>query len=173
MPTIDIIDTQVFTALRTFLLSLAPSGAEVIRGQDNLVSMPKGNFATMTSTQMVRLATNIPTYSPLTGTGQKTVETKFRYLIQTDFYGPNSQPWAVQAKSLFRDDYAIEMFPDNIVPLFSDDAIQIPLIDGEQQYEQRWKLQMSLEYQPIITMDQDFATSLVATIKEVDAYYPV
>lgn len=172
MPTISIIDTDVYTALRTYLLSLAPAGAEVIRGQDNQVAMPIGNFATMTSNQMVRLATNVTTYQPLIGTGQKEVLTAFRYLIQVDLYGPLSQPWAAQAKSLFRDSYAVDLFPSNIVPLFADDAIQLPLVNGEEQWEQRWKMQMSVQYNPLVTVSQDFATSLTATIIEVDAKWP-
>ena len=172
MPTISIIDTDVFTALRTYLLSLAPTGAEVIRGQDNQVSMPVGNFATMTSNMLIRLATNVTKYDPLIGTGQKEVLTAFRYPIQVDFYGPLSQPWAAQAKSLFRDSYAVDLFPSNIVPLFADDAIQLPLVNGEEQWEQRWKMQMSVQYNPEITVAQDFATSLTATIIEVDAKWP-
>lgn len=172
MPTISIIDTDVYTALRTYLLSLAPAGAEVIQGQTNQVSMPIGNFATMTSNQMVRLATNVTTYQPLIGTGQKEVLTAFRYLIQVDLYGPLSQPWAAQAKSLFRDSYAVDLFPSNIVPLFADDAIQLPLVNGEEQWEQRWKMQMSVQYNPVTTVGQDFASSLSAILVEVDAKYP-
>lgn len=172
MATISIIDNDVFTALRSYLLGLAPLGAEVVRGLDNGVPMPLGDFATMTSGTMIRLATNVNTYDPLTGTGQKEVLTAVRYPISVDFYGPNSQPWAAQAKNLFRDSYAVDMFPSNIVPLYADDATQIPLIDGEQQYDQRWRMQMSVQYNPVITVGQDFATSLNAVIKEVDAYYP-
>ena len=172
MPTISIIDTDVYTALRTYLLSLAPAGAEVVQGIQNQVSMPVGNFATMTSSQMVRLATNVTTYQPFIGAGQKEVLTAFRYLIQVDLYGPLSQPWAAQAKGLFRDSYAVDLFPSNIVPLFADDAIQLPLVNGEEQWEQRWKMQMSVQYNPLVTASQDFATSLKAEIVSVDVKYP-
>lgn len=172
MATISIIDTDCYTALRSYLLVLAPAGAEVVQGIQNELAMPKGDFCVMTSSQMVRLATNVTTYDPLVGTGQKEVLTAIRYPFQVDFYGPNSQPWATMAKSLFRDSFAVDMFPSNIVPLHADDAVQMPLIDSEAQFEQRWRMSMSVQYNPVTTVGQDFATSLSATIKEVDAYYP-
>ena len=170
--TISTIDQDCFTAVRTYLLSLAPSGAEVVQGISNQVAMPKGNFAVMTSLQMVRLATNVTTYQPNAGTGQKSVETAFRYMFQLDIYGPNSQPWAAQVSALWRDEYATDMMPSNIQPLYADDPSQMVLVDGEDQYEQRWRVQAALQYNPVSTVGQDFAASLSATLVEVDSTYP-
>jgi hypothetical protein len=71
-----------------------------------------------------------------------------------DFYGPDSQEWAIKTVALWRDEYATEIFPSNIQPLYADDPIQIPLIDGEAQYEQRWRLAGSLQYNPILSTAQ-------------------
>lgn len=170
--TISTIDQDCFKAVRTYLLSLAPAGAEVVQGQDNQVAMPKGNFAVMTSLQMIRLATNVTTYQPNAGTGQKSVETAFRYMFQLDIYGPDAQPWAAQASALWRDEYATDQMPANIQPLYADDPSQMVLVNAEDQYEQRWRVQAALQYNPVLTLGQDFAASLSATLKEVDAFYP-
>lgn len=169
--TISTIDQDCYKAVRTYLLSLAPVGAEVVQGIQNQVAMPKGNFAVMTSLQMVRLATNVTTYTPA-GTGTKSVETAFRYMFQLDIYGPDAQSWAAQASALWRDEYATSQMPANIQPLYADDPSQMALVNAEDQYEQRWRVQAALQYNPVTTVAQDFAASLSATIKEVDAFYP-
>lgn len=146
--TLDINDQDVFRALVTFFRSFIPAGVEVIQAQDNRVSMPKGGFITMNNTGMDRLSFNIDSYAI---NQDKTILTPTKYSMQLDFYGPISQEWAMQTVALFRDEYATEIFPSNIQPLYADDPVQIPLIDGEAQYEQRWKLVASLQYNPILS----------------------
>jgi len=52
--------SQIQTALRSFLLSVLPSGVEVLEGQDNRVPEPSAtDFVVMTAIQRPRLATNI------------------------------------------------------------------------------------------------------------------
>lgn len=164
MVTIDIQDQDVFTALRTFLLSFLPTGCEVVQGIDNQVPMPVGGWVSMTSAGMQRLSTNVNTYEDQT----ETFLTPSRYDIQLDFYGPASQSWATMCQTLFRDEYATSQFPSNIQPLFADDPLQMPLVNAESQYEQRWKLTASLQYNPTITAAQQSATSLDIGLKPID-----
>ena len=146
---LDINDQDIFKAMRVFIQSFVPATVQVVQAQDNRVPMPKGGFITMNNTGMDRLSFNIDNYeSVLEG---KTILTPTRYSMQLDFYGPDSQVWAMQTMALFRDEYATELFPPNIQPLYADDPVQIPLIDGEAQYEQRWKLVASLQYNPILS----------------------
>ena len=88
--------------------------------------------------------------------------------MQLDFYGPSSQIWAVETMALFRDEYATQIFPSNIQPLYADDPIQIPLIDGEAQYEQRWKLVASLQYNPTLTTSQQSMLDVVVGLAPID-----
>jgi hypothetical protein len=88
--------------------------------------------------------------------------------MQLDFYGPDSQVWAMQTMALFRDDYATALFPSNIQPLYADDPIQIPLIDGEAQYEQRWKLVASLQYNPILSTTQQSMLAAKIELAPID-----
>lgn len=58
MPT----QSNILTALRTFLLSVLPANTEVVRGQDNQVPEPSVNdFVVMTPIIQKRLATNVQT----------------------------------------------------------------------------------------------------------------
>jgi hypothetical protein len=168
--TLDINDQAVFTALRAFLLSFLPSGTEVVQGIDNRVPMPEAGFVVMTSLGQYRLNTNRTDYQSVAQT--KAVQTHARYTVQLDFVGPSSQAWATQAQALFRDVYAAEMMPANIQPLYADDPMQIALVDGEAQYEQRWMLTASIDYAPTMTIAQQSATSLEITTKVVDMEFP-
>ena len=66
----SITETQVFTALRLFLLSILPAGIEVVRAEYNRVPEPKvADFVVMTATSRNRLATNIDDYEDVRFTG--------------------------------------------------------------------------------------------------------
>ena len=164
--TIDIIEQDVFTALVSLLTSFLPAGTEVVYGQDNRVPMPLGGFVTMTSAGMDRLSINVDTYNYANQT--KSILTPTNYKIQLDFYGANSQAWAMQAQALFRDAYATDTMPANIQPLYADNPIQLPLIDGEAQYEQRWKLTANIQYNPLITTSQQSMTAINVTLAPID-----
>jgi hypothetical protein len=164
--TIDIIDHDIFRSMRAFLLSFLPTNTEVIQAQDNKVAMPKKGFVAMNNVGMDRISFNIDNYQATTQ--GKTILTPFRYSLQLDFYGENAQNWCAEAVSLFRDEYATDIFPSNIQPLYADDPIQIPLIDGESQYEQRWKLVTSLQYNPILTTTQQSMLAAVIDLAPID-----
>lgn len=164
--TLDIDDQDVFRALVVFFRSFLPSEVEVVQAQDNRVPMPKGGFVTMNNTSMDRLSFNIDSYNA--ETQGKSILTPTKYGIQLDFYGPDSQIWAMKTVSLFRDEYATQIFPKNIQPLYADDPVQIPLIDGESQYEQRWKLVATLQYNPTLTTTQQSMLEVAIGLAPID-----
>lgn len=164
--TLDTNDQDIFTALVVFFRTFIPSNVEVIQAQENRVAMPKGGFIAMNNTSMDRLSTNVDAYQAINQ--GKTILTPTRYGIQLDFYGPISQEWAIKTMALFRDEYATEIFPPNIQPLYADDPVQLPLIDGEDQYEQRWKLQATLQYNPILSTAQQSMLGVNVGLAPID-----
>lgn len=164
--TIDLIDQDVFRAFVVFFKTFLPATVEVVQAQDNRVPMPKSGFVSMNNTGMDRLSFNIDKYQSLTQ--GKTILTPTKYSMQLDFYGQYSQIWAMQTVSLFRDEYSTELFPKNIQPLYADDPVQIPLIDGESQYEQRWKLTATLQYNPTISVTQQSMLEAKAILAPID-----
>lgn len=163
---IDATNDAVFAALRAFLLGVLPAGVEVIQTQDNRVPLPiQGlGFVTMNNVHQRRLATNVTGYTAST----KGVSAATEYQIQLDIYGDASGEWAQIAQTLLRDEYATEAFPVGIQPLHADDPIQLPLINAEHQFEQRWKLQVFIQYDPIVTVASQSATMLQVGLKEID-----
>lgn len=70
---ISITESNVLTALRTFLLSVLPTGVEIVKGQDNQVGEPQGpDFVVMTPLLRSRLGTNIDSYQDCAFTGSIT-----------------------------------------------------------------------------------------------------
>ena len=93
--------------------------------------------------------------------------------MQLDFYGPTSQVFCIETVSLFRDEIATEIFPKNIQPLYADDPHQMPLINGEDQYEQRWRLLATLQYNPILTTAQQSALHVEVGVHPIDQIFPI
>ena len=163
---IDTTNDAVFAALRAFLLGVLPAGVEVIQTQDNRVPLPiQGpGFVTMNNVHQRRLATNVTQYADKT----KGISAATEYQIQLDLYGDAAGEWAQIVQTLLRDEYATEAFPPGIQPLHADDPIQLPLINAEHQFEQRWKLQVFIQYDPIVTVASSSATMLQIGLKEID-----
>ena len=132
---------QIMTALRGFLLSVLPPGTEVIRGLGNGVPMPLGGFVAMTHIAQVRLATNHDT-----GTWDDPARLQpVEQLIQIDCYGPDSSGWAALLSTLLRDRVGCDAFPAGMAPLYCDDPRQMVLEDAEQNYTERWMVQLHLQ----------------------------
>ena len=157
---------DVMTALRVALLAIIPAGVEVVQLNDNGVPMPDGPFVGMRHDGLRRLSTNVDTYSGALGT--KSIKTPTQYTIGLDFYGPLAGNLAATVQALFRDEAGVALFPATVVPLHCDDPLQRPLVNGEQNYEQRWRVSAVMQYNPVVTASQDSATALQIGLKPID-----
>lgn len=169
-PTLD----QVAVKLVSFLASIVPTGTPVIRGPVNRVTLPKDPCVVFTYLFQTRLRTNLHTDDdpfPTPG-GTTTTEQGTKVHVQMDFYGPQSNEWAVAAEMLWRDEYGCNMLSPDAVPLYSDDARMVPLVTGEEQYLERYTLTVMLQWNPVTVTPQQFADALDVTIIEVDSAYP-
>lgn len=169
---ISITEDDVCTALRAWLLQAI--GCEVVRGLDNRVPMPEGGFIAITPVTQQRLATNVVTQRPgFVEPSQETMQ-KIMQGIQIDCYGPTSGDWAAIISTLWRDEttctYLAE-YSGKIQPLYTNDPVQMPLVNGEQQYEERWIVKAFLQYNGVVTLDQQFFTGVDVGLINVDATY--
>lgn len=175
---ISLTDTNVFTALRGFILGLIT--AEVIRLPANKVAMPIGDFIGLTPLFKDRLSTNINTTD---FEANSFSEQPIKYTIQIDCYCFNNPPgtagdWAAIISTMLRDTYGCAniLDPDSgtsIQPLYCDDPKFIPAIDAENQMEERWMMTACLEYNPVVTIPQEFAIALEIDAINVDVTYPL
>lgn len=162
----------IFDSLGTFIESLI-TGVEVVRGNVNMVPMPKSGFIVMTEGLQSRLSTNITAYDdPGAGVGNKQVMQPTQYNVQVDCYGPLSSDWAKILITMLNDGYARDVMGSEVVSLYADDAINMPLVNGEQQYEQRWRFTACLQYNPVVTVPQQFADELNVGRVAADIVFP-
>ena len=162
-------ERDILVALRTFLLSLLPTGVEIIQGQDNRVAEPLGDdFIVMTPMPQTRMSTNIDTLDPETGLSV-TITASMQIGVQLDIHGPNSSANAMLVALLWRDSYAGTAVDSSVVaPLYADDPHQAPFLNAENQYETRWVMMVYLQANPVVTAPQDSATSLAIELYEAD-----
>ena len=145
---------QVIDALKAFLAPFMP-GAQIVRAQVNRVALPSNPCAVLTELLQVDLSVPATDYQPLANTA--TIYGPSRIDVQIDFYGAQAGEFCKTVKTAFRSHWGFAHFPANIKPLYTSDGIQSPLLTGEQQYESRWTLTASMQYNPTVTVPQEFA----------------
>ena len=157
---------SVFDALGAFIQPFVGT-AQVVRAQVNRVAMPSGNFVELTEIASIDLEVPRSTYDGVNF--QSDIIGPKRLMIQADFYGASSGDWCAAIKTVWRTSYTTAQFPAGIAPLYCDDGHELPLITGEEQYERRWALSMSLQYNPLVVVPLQSANSLgMNTIKGAD-----
>jgi hypothetical protein len=161
-------EDDIFAALRAFLLSVLPAGTEVLVTQQNRVPQPVGpNYVMMTAASRTFMSSSYREYRP--PDDQQDTARSTSAGIQLDFYGPVSSDYAQRFATLFRDEYATTaMAGTGVTPLYCDDGSQMPLTNGEKQYEARWMIQCALQVNPVVSTPMQFADKVVATIVEAD-----
>ncbi len=173
--TVSITEDQIFSVLGQFLQSVVPSTCAVVRGQVNRVPEPQGtDFVVMWPTLRERLSTNVDTYDDQSQNKNLMQPTKIT--VQCDVHGPCSADNAQIISTMFRDAYATDFFTSvfgsvDLQPLYSDDPRQTPFMNAEQQYEERWIVQMVMQANPVVVIPQQSALTVNVEIISVDQTY--
>lgn len=162
--TISLTIDQVIEALGAFLATFIPPPVEIVRGQVNRVSTPLGPYLILTEMRNAMLSTPIvanddPNLQAAI-TGPKAID------VQIDFYGPNSGDQCAMIETVYRTPIATGLFPIGIQPLYCTDGIQAPLTTAEKQYEDRWTLTATMQYNPVVAVPQQSAIALALNILE-------
>lgn len=107
--------------------------------------------------------------------GQTIIMQPTEVVMQLDVHGPASADNAQIISTLFRDVYATDQFAlidSNITPLFAENPRQIPFVNAEQQYENRWIIEIHLEANQSVIFPQQFADAVAVDLINVEATYP-
>lgn len=173
--TVTITLVDVFVKVRAFLLAIVPTGTIVLRGPVNRAAQPAADHIVITPTLRKRLRTNVETdVDPFpTPGGTMRVEEGVQLDIQVDCYGGTLAPdWATMIETIWRSEYAVTALAPTCAPLYADEARQIPLVTGEDQYLERWLVRAVVQYNPATITPQEFADAAVAALLNVDVEYP-
>jgi len=153
-------------AVRAFLLDVLPTGVEVVQSQQNRVPQPVSeSFVTMAPTSRRQLSASYREGDATAGT--LAVGRSTGIGVQIDVYGVAATDNAQVIATLLRDDYGCRFLaPYNVQPLYCDDGSQMPLVNGEQQYEQRWMLRAMFQANPYVSTPAAFPAKVdVETIQ--------
>lgn len=153
------VDT-VIDALGDFLQPFVGS-AEIVRAQVNRVSMPP--LPCVVLTELFHVDLRVPSQDYDQAGDEALLSVSNRIDIQVDFYGESAGDYCRSVQSAFRTMWGFDKFPAGIKPLYTSDGIQSPLVSGEQQYVARWTLTVSMQYNPVVTVPQEFAEEAAAT----------
>jgi hypothetical protein len=107
--------------------------------------------------------------------GYKTVTQEIELHVQLDVHGAASGENVQKISTLVRDEYATSYFDDaglDLMVLYAGDPRQVPFINGEAQWEERWTLDVALQANQTVQVSQQFADEVDAGLINVDATYP-
>jgi hypothetical protein len=171
----------LFLKIQPFLMGvLNLTEAEVLRGPINRAATPRspGGYVVMTPLFEKRLRTNVSVYDdtgdpgPPVDQGTRAIEQGTEIHVQFDFYGPTGGDWGAIVSTVFRDSYGVEALAPECAPLYIDDVKNAPLVTGEAQYQERFVCTARFQYNPTVTIPQQFADSAVVELVEVDTEFP-
>lgn len=172
--TISVTESALYNALRAFLSGLV--SCPIMQSQQNRQAMPKGDFILMTGLNAPALSTDKVTFIPgQKNPGNETHSRSTQWNVQLDCYGSDAADMAALIATTFKTDYAaaqLALADIEIQPLYANDPLQMTIINAENQYEPRWTVELALQYNPVVTLPQDFAMSLTVVPAEVDATFP-
>lgn len=178
--------SQLYTVLGDFIKSvLGLNAGQVFQGYPNRTAMPPSaaaGYVVMSAMTKRRLRTNVDTWVSGPDPTEMSAEQGQQIDIQIDCYSPISSDWSDILTTLLRDEYGCIAlagagnYPDNPIcqPLYADDPIRAPLVNGEEQYEDRWIVTARIQYNPVTVTPQQFADTLgPVDIIDVEVSYPL
>ena len=133
-----------------------------------------------TGVYAVSIKQTIPSQSLASGVNNLLQPTQF--MVQLDVHGPNSGDNVQVISTIFRDQYGYDLFTAQclllglfegaVVPFYADDPNQMPFINDQDQYEQRWVIQAFMQANMSLTVPQQFAGTVTPTETSVEASFP-
>ncbi|HFF9119477.1 TPA: hypothetical protein ACGFAU_004514 [Yersinia enterocolitica] len=171
----------LFTSLRSFLIAHV-TVTSCRQAQLNRTAMPTGDFIVMTPLGVDGLSTNAVSYQfdPDNDINTETHNRTTVWRCQLDFYGDSAQEFANTIAMIVRSDYSCEWFRRNsaetgsplITPLFCTDPKQTAMINGEDQWENRWTCDLHAQIPASVVVPQQFMESVSIGLVEIDAKFP-
>ena len=125
-------------------------------------------------TYSVNIPQNVAS-GPLAG-GTKTITQSISLALQMDVHGPNSSDNAQLISTLLRDEYGVDAFAaieatgGTVTPLYTSDPKQVPFVNAEKQFEDRYIVEAVLQCdQSVSNVPQQFFDGATITGISVEA----
>jgi hypothetical protein len=160
MADLNVTQQEIYKDVRAFLLGLFP-GAEqqIIQAAQNNNPLPNNAIVmqVLFSTNLdIAVVTNLP---PTEAAIQNSVEVR----MQIDLYGVNAEARSRVVANLWRTGYACDLLTA-CQPLYVQSHDRHIYVNDSNQYEDRWIIDLGLQYNPQVTVVQDFTDRAGVTI---------
>lgn len=170
---VSLTEDALVEALGGFVQVIVGDQVAVVRGQQNRVPPPKGRYVYITPILAPALSLPRTAYADVPSGGSMTLTRPTQWTAQVDCYGDGAQDMALAICIALRSSYGCEALKaSGAQPLYSGEPRQLPFISGENQYLERWSFDAALQFNPSITVPQQFADELHVDLVEVDTTYP-
>ena len=155
------LDHQVlYREIRLFLLGLFPDATpQIVQSIQNNQPLPE-NAIVMQVLFDSNMDESVTTYNP---PNEAMVQNSVEVRVQIDFYGAMAESRSRIVANLWKNHYGT----DNMTickPLYVQSRQRHPYINDSNQYEDRFILDLGLQYNPTVTHAQDFAEDASVTI---------
>lgn len=153
---------QIYTEVRAYLLGLFLCPPEsVIQGYQNDAPLPDQAIV-MSILFEQALDVSVHYYEP--ADNQTFVQQSVEITMQIDFYGADSGDKARKLCNLWKSHYSTARLI-SCQPLYCKDPVQMTFINEQSRYEQRWMVELILQYNPEFSHEQTYLDMPVITLK--------
>ena len=158
---LNITHQDIYVEMWHFLAdTLGLDGSQIVQSTQNNQPLPDGAIV-MQALFASNLDESVTTYAPPThAMVTNSVELRF----QLDFYGTDAEVRSRTIFNLWKNYYAAGILK-TIQPLYVQSYNRRPYINDAKNYEDRYILDLALQYNPTITHAQDFADEARIIIK--------
>lgn len=152
MADLNVTQQEIYKDIRLFLLELFPgSEKQVIQAMQNNQPLPINAVVMQvlfSKNLDIAVITDLP---PDYADVQNSIEVR----MQIDFYGPLAEPRSRIVNNLWRTHYGCERLK-TCQPLYVQSYNRHVYVNDSNQYEDRWILDVALQYNPQVTIGQDY-----------------
>ncbi|MGS1010124.1 phage neck terminator protein [Achromobacter anxifer] len=170
---ISITENQLVEDLAAFCKTLVD--CDVVRGLPNWVPEPPRECIVITPLAALGLSLPVLSYAdPSPAAGRQSMTQPTRWSARVDGYGTRAQDLALTLSIALRSQYACEFLGNlgRAQPLYAGELKQLPFESGESQTFERWSFDAVLQFNPSISVPQQFADHLRVGLIEADTTYP-
>ena len=155
MASLNVTQQEIYKDIRKFLVGLFPgSELQVIQAAQNNNPLPNNAVVMQilfTNNLDIAVTTSLP---PTESAIQNSVEVR----MQFDFYGVQAEARSRIVANIWRSEYSCERLTV-CQPLYVQSHHRHVYVNDSNQYEDRWIMDLGLQYNPQVTVTQDFADS--------------
>lgn len=168
---IDVTEDDLYSITGQWVSTLL-ADTEVIVGQMNRVPMPKKqSFVIMTSLMMEGLSQNREIWYH---SGALTNTRSTQWHCQLDVFGGRAQQNSTLLATMAKTDWSCAFFARAafmIQPLYATTPTNMTIINAETEYELRFSFTLMMQYNPHITVSQDYFDTANVNLVDVDTTF--